>query len=257
MSLFLPPANVIVLGLLAIAVVRRRPRVGRGLAVLAMVALWLQAAPRVADEIERGLRVAKPLDPAALDRAFAASAANAGNADQTLPQAIVILGGGIETEAAEYGDAQSANLNRYSLERTRYAAFLARHTHLPILVSGGAPSGFPIAEAKLMQNALEQEYGLPVRWVEAQSGNTAQNAAFSAAMLTNSGITRIYLVTHGWHMRRSIEHFRRVGLTVIPAPCGFGRPLDAETASGLWPTLAGLLQTRNAMREWMAMAVGH
>ena len=37
----------------------------------------------------------------------------------------------------------------------------------------------------------------------------------------SSGIRRIYLVTHAWHMRRSAMAFRNAGLTVIPAPMAF------------------------------------
>jgi uncharacterized SAM-binding protein YcdF (DUF218 family) len=77
-------------------------------------------------------------------------------------QAIVILGGGVRHEALEYG---GHTLGRLTLERTRYGARVAKQTGLPVLVSGGAPSG-GIAEAEVMRAALAEEFGVPVRWVE-------------------------------------------------------------------------------------------
>jgi hypothetical protein len=83
-------------------------------------------------------------------------------------QAIVILGGGTRHNAAEYG---GDTLGRLTLERVRYGARVARMTELPVLVSGGAPSGGE-SEAKLMQDALQREFGVPVRWVERSSART-------------------------------------------------------------------------------------
>lgn len=252
-SLFLPPANVLVLAAFALMLWRRWPKIGRTIAVLAALALWIQAMPWFAERVSRGLIVAKPIDPQLLNPV----PTEAVPSDRTRPQAVVVLGGGAELGMTEYGKPGGADLSEYSLQRLRYGAFLARRTHLPVLVSGGAPSGFPIAEGRLMAQVLDEEFGLPARWVEAQSTNTAQNADFSAAMLTNSGVTRIYLVTSAWHMRRARDQFERAGLTVIPAPCTLAKPLDADAIPGWWPTIDGMRTTRVALREWMALAVGH
>ena len=40
-------------------------------------------------------------------------------------------------------------------------------------------------------------------------------------MLSGAGITRIYLVTHAWHMPRAHYAFESVGFSVIPAPTGY------------------------------------
>jgi len=251
-GLFLPPANVLVLAALALIVWRRCPRIGKTLAVTAALALWLQAMPWVGDRLTRSLSVGTPVDVKALDAARQ-STQSAGE----LPQAVVILGGGTSVGATEFGRAEGADLPPMAIARVRYGAFLARHAQLPVLVSGGAPSGFPIAEGRLMAQILTEEFGVPVRWTEAQSLNTAQNAIFSARMLTNSGITRVYLVTSAWHMRRARDQFVRAGLTVVPAPCCNERALDPEVIPGWWPTLDGMRSTRFALREWMAIAVGH
>ncbi|VVD84836.1 YdcF family protein [Pandoraea iniqua] len=251
-SLFLPPANVLVLALLAFACWRRWPRLGRTLSVVAVLAFWLQAMPWVASRVSHGLNVGVPIDVKALDAARQSPEAAA-----KLPQAVVILGGGTSLGGPEFGRPDGADVSEMTLGRVRYGAFLARRAQLPVLVSGGAPSGYPIAEGRLMAQVLSDEFGVPVRWTEAQSLNTAQNATFSARMLANAGVTRVYLVTSAWHMRRARDQFVRAGLTVVPAPCCNERALDPDAIPGWWPTLDGMRATRVALREWMAIAVGH
>ena len=69
-------------------------------------------------------------------------------------QAIVIVAGGRHRNAPEYG---GETVNPLTLERLRYGARLARASGLPILLSGGAPSG-GTAEALLMRDALERDF---------------------------------------------------------------------------------------------------
>lgn len=253
-SLFLPPANVLALALLALICWRRWPRLAAVLVLVAGVGLWAQSTPWMAHRLLRSLDVAAPLLP---DQLPPTDANGDGRPDANVPQAIVILGGGSTLGSPEYGREQGADLGEYTLARVRYGAFLARRTGLPVLVSGGSPSGRSIAEARLMAKVLNDEFGVPARWVEAQSLNTEQNAGFSARMLTNGGITRIYLVTNAWHMRRSLAHFRAVGLAVTPAPCCNAQSLTPDAVPGWWPTIDAMRDTRVSLREWMAAAAGH
>ncbi|UVA80420.1 YdcF family protein [Pandoraea commovens] len=253
-SLFLPPANVLVLAAMALVCWRRFPRSGKALAIAAALALWLQATPWFGNRLSHSLDVAPVLDIKTIDAVRSSSASDEA---ATLPQAVVILGGGVSLGATEFGRRDGADLHPSALARVRYGAFLARHAQLPVLVSGGAPSGYPVSEGQLMANVLQEEFGVPVRWIEGQSLNTAQNAIFSARMLTNVGVTRVYLVTNAWHMRRARDQFVRAGLTVVPAPCCDANALEPDAASGWWPTLDGLRTTRVSLREWMALSVGH
>ncbi len=250
-SLFLPPANVLVLAGLALVVWRRCPRIGKTLAVAAALALWIQAMPWVGEQLSRPLEVGSPVDLKAFNLARETPDGAA-----TLPQAVVILGGGAGFGAPEFGRERGADLSDISLARVRYGAFLARRTQLPVLVSGGSPSGL-MAEGPLMAQVAADEFGVPVRWVEGQSLNTAQNAIFSARMLSNVGVSRVYLVTSAWHMRRARDQFERAGLTVVPAPCCRVVTLEPDGEAGWWPTINGLSKTRSALREWMALSVGH
>ncbi|WP_424191942.1 YdcF family protein [Ampullimonas aquatilis] len=140
----------------------------------------------------------------------------AGQTD-TPPQAIVVLGAGRSRTPTEYG---ATNIRFFTLERVRFAARLYHATHLPVLVSGGNPELPGASEAELMKQVLELELATPVNWMEGASNTSADNAAFSAALLKQAGIGRVFLVTHGWHMRRAKQEFEQAGLTVLPAPCG-------------------------------------
>ena len=150
--LVLPPAGPLLLAVLGLLLLRRRPRLGKSLAWSGFLLLWLLATPAVTKPMLAALE-----DIPALDLAQAKSA-----------QAIVVLGGGSYWAAPEYdGDTVS----RWSLERIRYAARLHRDTGLPLLVTGGAPLG-GVPEGRSMRDALEWDFGAKVRWVEDRSADT-------------------------------------------------------------------------------------
>jgi uncharacterized SAM-binding protein YcdF (DUF218 family) len=65
--------------------------------------------------------------------------------------AIVVPGAGTCFNAPEYG---GDTVNRFALERLRYAAALHRKSGRPILVSGGRPAGNDVAEAVQMKTRL-------------------------------------------------------------------------------------------------------
>jgi uncharacterized SAM-binding protein YcdF (DUF218 family) len=201
-SAVLAPLGIVLVILLVAALVAwRRPLSAWRPVVLAFVVLYPLSTQYVADHLLWWLEPAYR-DPAA-DRSG---------------QAIVVLGGGTYFSAPEYGaDTVKAPV----LARLRYAAHLHRALDKPVLASGGAPEGNAVPEALLMKQALEQDFRIPVKWVEAGSRNTFENALQSGAVLKPSGIQKIYLVTHAWHMRRARIAFEHAGFTVIPAPTAF------------------------------------
>lgn len=163
--------------------------------------------------------------------------------------AIVVLGAGRYLDAPEYdGDTAAAG----SLERVRYAAKLHRETRLPVLVSGGRPGSIGTrAEAEIMRDILELEFSVPVRWVESNSEDTQQNAERSAELLRAGGVKRIFLVTHGFHMDRAAEEFRKHGLDIVPMATGFVRP-QPETALSWLPSFEGVARNRGWVYEKLA-----
>lgn len=182
----------------------QRRRLGLALAGSGIALLYLFSTPFVAQLMISGLQTAPVIPPDRLDEQGA--------------QAIIVLGAGRRENAGEYGiDTLSSLL----LERVRYAAFVARRTDLPVLVSGGlARNGHP-PEAMLMMEVLEAEFGVPIRWVESDSRTTYENARYSSRILRDAQIQRALLVTHALHMPRAVWSFRQFGFEVIPAPTVF------------------------------------
>ena len=134
-----------------------------------------------------------------------------------LPQAIVVIGGGLQYSAFEYADAVTVSTR--TLLRVRYAAKLAKETGLPVLTSGGEdPQNGGISEAALMAGVLQNEFAVPVAWQDRQSRNTSENARFSRRILQQQGIDNIILVTQAYHMPRAELEFRKVGFQVLTAP---------------------------------------
>jgi uncharacterized SAM-binding protein YcdF (DUF218 family) len=151
------------------------------------------------------------------------------------PGAIVVLAGGIYTEAPEYS---GNTVHLRTLGRIRYAARLARQTGLPLLASGGyeySRDKQEMPDAELMRRILQEEFGIANVLVETTSRTTWENAVQSARILHSLGIDTILLVTNAAHMRRAVESFQRTGLKVIPAPTLFfpGKPEAADLTSWL------------------------
>lgn len=170
-------------------------------------------------------------------------------------QAIVVLGGGLLPEAAEYGQAQPGP---HTAARLRYGLWLARQSGLPVAFTGGvgwAAQGAQAAtEAEVAAHVAQQDYGVTLRWLEAQSQDTAGNARLLAPLLQRDGVQRIALVTDAWHMPRAVALFEQTGLQVTPAPMGFVRPIEGPVLQWL-PSARGLLASQQVLREWLALKV--
>ena len=202
-AFLLPPLALLCLFGLGLLLLRRRRKLASALLVASFALLWLSSTPYVAEGALHLLE--SQTQPVDLQRQPA--------------DAIIILGGGSYANAPEYGGQDTVSYQ--TLERLRYAARLQRQTGLPLLVSGGKPEGNTLSEAEQMKRALEQDFQAPVRWVEAGSDNTAENARHSFELLQANGIRKIYLVTHAWHMPRAAAVFRRTGFEVVDAPTAF------------------------------------
>ena len=126
-------------------------------------------------------------------------------------QAIVVLSAGAYYEGPEYliSGTPHKNADRpgpMTLQRLEYTAFLARHTGLPLLVTGGSRRFGPErALGRLMAKSLEEDFHQPVRWIEDRSLDTLENARYSHALLAKADIERILLVTHAWHLPRAAQ----------------------------------------------------
>src|SRR3989338_5313447 len=202
-AFLLPPLSLLLMMALGLYLLYRRRKFARPLLLAAFGLLWLFSTPYFA---EGALRL--------LEARTAALGSKPPAAD-----AIVILGHGTYFRAPEY--AGQDTVNGSTLLHLRYGAKLQRETGHPVLVSGGKPQGNELSEAQQMRAVLEQEFRIPVRWIEDASDNTLENARYSFQILQKADIRRIYLVTHAWHMPRAAHIFRHAGFEVVEAPTGF------------------------------------
>lgn len=229
----IPPGSLLLLVALGTLLALRRPRSGRSLVALAFVALYALSTHFVADALLKTLELT-PRDPVA-DRSG---------------QAIVVLGGGTYFLAPEYGrDTVSTS----TLARLRYGAHLHRALNKPVMVTGGAPQGNPVAEAELMKQVLETEFRVPVQWAEKDSRNTLENARLSYRILGPAGVRNIYLVTHAWHMARARLAFEHSGFKVIPAGTSYATRIELTLLDFL-PNASALLDSSIFFHE--AVGIG-
>lgn len=240
-TLVLPPAGPLLLAAGGLWLMRRRKAMGAVLAGLALATLWLISCNAVAIGLAHVLLPQYP-------------PLNAASLKGGPVQAIVVLGGGVLAQAPEYGQAQPA---APTVARLRYGLWLARQSGLPVAFAGGigwAATGMATDSEGAAARRMADDAGVPLRWIDDQSRDTAENARMTAALLQRDGIRHIALVTDAWHMPRSVRAFERTGLQVSPAPTGFALPQDRALLEWL-PSLHGLRLSRNVLREWLGAQV--
>lgn len=237
-QLILPPGSVLLL--LILGLIARRVFTGwlgnimiaAGLLMLFLLSLW-----PVAGELARPLQNILPLSQAQLKSSEAG--------------AIVILSAG-RNRGLEYGGEV---IDETTLARVRYGAWLYQRSKLPVLVTGGVVHSRGQPLAALMKTALEREFATPVRWVEANSNTTYENALYSARILQAANIEHILLVTHAMHMRRSVAAFEKMGIKVTPAPTMYeymtGFPPDQ--VNDYFPNASALNASTEALHEWFGL----
>lgn len=241
-ALVLPPAGPLLLVLLGLLLMGRRWLGGAIVSLLGLGMLWFLSCNAVGVGLAQTLiPQVKPLD-----------VRSAALADV---QAIVILGGGVQGRAPEYGQPQPS---APTLERIRYGAWLARQTKKPLAFAGGvgwAAAGNTAPEAEVARNVLKDDYGLELRWSDSRSRDTAENATRMAEAMRGDKIKRIALVTHASHMPRARAAYEKAGFTVTPAPTGFAAPRERELLEWM-PSAHGLDLSRQVLREWLARLMG-
>jgi uncharacterized SAM-binding protein YcdF (DUF218 family) len=255
-ALLLPPLPLLFLMLLGAVLARRRAIWGWLLLLAGAAGIWLGSTTAVGEWLQRQLLYpSRALSQQDLQQL---QAPRRGAGPPTT--AIVVLGAGREGYAPEYG---APNLPPRAMERLRYGLWLARETSLPLAFSGGtghAQTEGP-AEAEVAALIAARDFGRPLKWIETGSRDTRENAVASVATLRAAGVTRIVVVTHGWHMRRSLRAFEQAiaagggGITLQAAPMGLARDESARALRWL-PSNGGFDATRNALREYLGLLVG-
>lgn len=261
-ALLLPPVPLLLAVLIGARLMLPRRGWGWLIVLLSVAGLWLTACTGFARLIEPLLLTPSPAlqaDRIAELRAERRTATGQTKVDSNRSEvAILVLGGGVEPYAPEYG---MSNLSSYSLESLRYGLWLGRETGWPVGFSGGIgwANRAGAAEADVAARIASQEYGRPLRWVEAESRDTRENAARSLSMLKAAGVRHVLLVTRGWHMQRALALFNEAaansGIRIEAAPMGLATRLETPLLSWL-PTSAGFERVRLVLREWLGWKLG-
>jgi uncharacterized SAM-binding protein YcdF (DUF218 family) len=158
--------------------------------------------------------------------------------------AIVILGGGALPPSGSDWDADDA----YSLAtRIGFGLQLFRDARAGVILVSGND------QAQRMARRLLQQ-GVPASALQTEcvSRNTHENAEFSAAMLKRAGLSRILLVTSGFHMPRAAAAFVKQGLEVIPAPA-YDPTYPSWQAHSWWPRRSALHLSGHCLREFAGL----
>jgi len=253
-ALVLPPIPWLAVMLVGARMMYWRRSVAWLTLFLGAAGVWLSGSAAVGEWLERALL--QPQAPISAERIAEVKRALAGGKKI----AVVILGGGREAVAPEYG---LSNLNRRSLSRLHYGVWLSRQTGAPMLYSGGVglAESVGVSEAETAARIADRDYGHPLTWVESESRDTRENAARSVALLKPAGVSEIILVTHGWHMRRAVRAFAsesqraEAPMRVIPASMGLAD--SSERVALRWiPSSEGFERVRMALREAAGLLFG-
>lgn len=215
----------------------------RRLAILAWGLLWLCSCQAIA--VWLSLHLLPQVKPIALD-----------DLKREQVQAIVVLGGGVNSHALEY---EQPTLAPEAMARLLFGVHLSRRGDLPMAYSGGkgwAARQHQPTEAEVASLSLARLGAAPLQWQENQSRDTRENATLTAALLQPEGVNRIALVTHAWHMPRSVKQFESAGFQVLPAPMGFMHS-DALPWLQWIPSGQGLRDTSVVLREWLGLLLIH
>jgi len=249
-ALVMPPVPLLLLVLVGARLMFRRRLTAWLLIVAGVVGIWLMCTQAIGIWMTRVL----------LSPPRALSSSEIAELKRQPKTAIVVLGAGRRLFAPEYG---LSTLKPLSVERLRYGLWLARETGLPLAFSGGVGNGSEPgpSEAEIAARIAAREFGRPLKWTEAESRDTRENAAFTLALLKPAGIREIVLVTHGDHMPRALRAFQQAAqrsgdaVRIVPAPMGLAARVQRPVLRWL-PSIEGFAATRLALRELVGLAAG-
>lgn len=104
-------------------------------------------------------------------------------------------------------------------ERLNQALTLYQEGRVQYIILSGGLGNNGITEAEGMKKYLVDR-GVPENHLvlEDRSSNTKENLKFTAEVLKKHKWTRLYLVTHDYHMYRALNYARKAGISASAAP---------------------------------------
>lgn len=251
-TLLMPPLPLLLLALLAWRARGRRPIVSGLFMLLAMIGLWFSLCSITGQWLERQWAPTVALSPAQVS-----------DWRRSLPgrkPVVLVLGGGIQRLAPEYGES---HLAPESMARLHYGLWLGRQLQAPVMASGGtgrAQASGP-AESDVAARIANRDYGRTLRWLDNTSVDTRDNARKSLQLLRSEGVTEVFLVTHGGHMRRALRAFNeeatKTGFAarIVPAPMGMA-VADGPPWLQWLPSPDGYRRVHQSLREMLGLLAG-
>lgn len=248
LAVALPPTPLLLLAAWGGWRLKRARRGGGWMLGLALVLAWLSATEAAGELLNRAIGPPPRLNPASLDGLRGVK-----------DGAVLVLGGGVRSQAPEFGDAAPRSA---TAERLAYGVWLARRTGWPLGFTGGigwTANEQRQPEAAVIARVAAQDYGLPLRWAEASSRDTRENAARTLPLLAQSGVRQVLLVTHEAHMRRALRAFEAeaapLGIRIVSAPMDLRH--DALGSFDDWcPSPDGFTRVRYLAYETLAWWAG-
>ncbi len=249
LPLFIYPLGLVCILLVILLFLGNTPRRTRVLLLVALAILWLSSINWTAATLVRSLET-RYLPSQELPPLEVAVVLSGGTHPQLTPRPLV--------EVNEGGD------------RILYAAWLYQQGKVEkLLLTGGSIEFLNPGMGSAAEDMVDlfSMLGVPEEalWLETEAQNTYENAVFSAEMLEEAGIERVYLVTSAMHMPRSVAMFAQQGVEVIPAPTDFAMPdaewdylFNANLASqffNLLPQSSNLFMTTKALKEYIGLMV--
>jgi uncharacterized SAM-binding protein YcdF (DUF218 family) len=166
--------------------------------------------------------------------------------------AIVLLGsgtervGGANAHAVEVGSLAYGRLVK-ALEL--YQACKRLNDNCVVVVTGGDPQHHGASEAAVYGARLRQLGVSPIDiTLEERSLNTWQNAQFTAPLLSARPVDRVFLVSSGIHLRRSMLYFRHFGVRAHPVRADY-----VSAMTSLIPVSYNFLVADLALHEYVGV----
>ncbi len=167
---------------------------------------------------------------------------------------ILMLGGGLYEKSPDLSGLGAPGPG--TMERMVTAARLHHRLGIPIVVSGGkvVPAGASIAHTTkrfLVDLGVSPDAVI----LEDLSRDTYENALNCKTICERHGFNKPLMVTSGYHVKRALLCFNKVGLTVVPVPCALTTWPGKKHGWQHWLPSAGALHAAAAAgHEWIGLA---
>jgi uncharacterized SAM-binding protein YcdF (DUF218 family) len=150
---------------------------------------------------------------------------------------------------------EHARLDHGSTERCLHAVRLYKRAGGCRMILSGGKGDWSVPGTTLAETMRDFVVALGVRpddiVLENKSTTTYENATNSRALLNEDPDERIWLVTEASHMNRAERCFRKLGITVTPAPCDHQATYWKFSLGAFIPSEGGLAQITRATHEWL------